>query len=76
MYEYIIGINVYYNHFLKIKNQVVILLPRIVGFGSVFIKSALMEGLLPLEVSVEAPEEIGFSDTHSETGPSTVTKIL
>jgi len=45
---------------------------RIVVLGSLLVRSDLSEGVLPLEVSVEAPEEIGFSDTHSD--PSTVTK--
>ena len=51
-------------------------LPKIVGLSSELVGSDLLEGLLPLEVSVEAPDEIGFSDTHSETSPSTLTKYL
>ena len=39
---------------------------------SEWVLSDLSDGLLPLEVSVEAPEDIGFSVTLSETGPSTL----
>ena len=47
---------------------------KVVVFRSVFIGSDdLLEGLLlPFEVSGEAPEEIGVSDTFSEIGPSTL----
>ena len=51
-------------------------LPRMVGLRSELFWSDFSAGLLPLEVSVEAPEESGFSDTHSETAPSTLTTII
>ena len=45
-------------------------LPKIVALGSEFVLSDLSEGLFPLDVSVEAPEDNGFSVTHSS--PSTL----
>jgi hypothetical protein len=49
---------------------------RMVGLRSELFWSDFSAGLLPLEVSVEAPEESGFSDTHSETAPSTLTTMI
>ena len=46
------------------------MLPRIVALGSELVRSDLSEGLFPLDVSVEAPEDNGFSVTHSS--PSTL----
>ena len=51
-------------------NKINIQLPRIVALGSEFVRSDLSEGLFPLDVSVEAPEDNGFSVTHSS--PSTL----
>ena len=45
-------------------------LPKIVALGSEFVLSDLSEGLFPFDVSVEAPEDNGFSVTHSS--PSTL----
>ena len=50
--------------------------PRMVGLRSELFWSDFSAGLLPLEVSVEAPEESGFSDTHSETAPSTLATMI
>lgn len=47
-----------------------------VGLKSRMVWSDLFEGLLPLEVSVEAPDEMWVSDTVSEMTPSTLTKMI
>ena len=54
--------------------KIEILLPKIVALGSEFVRSDLSEGLFPLDVSVEAPEDNGFSVTHSS--PSTLKNYI
>ena len=49
-------------------------LPKIVALGSEFVLSDLSEGLFPFDVSVEAPEDNGFSVTHSS--PSTLNSYI